>query len=222
MGHANLKHNIWVDDNDIDIDDVPFADRTGSKFAHQIKQLESQRCNLPLGWHAVFNDAIRMLKAVDCPRRDGIEFSEPAVGRGSLRIQTFYATTDKVVRGIINKLTARTECTCELCGRSYGAAYRLSSEQTLCAGCHVKNDLKENVALWLCDSYKSRSYRDTPVLEFDSLPWTIQQMVPKHKIKKLYLASQKQPILYVTPTDVLSHLNKLKVIKRLLDDSKIT
>lgn len=219
MGHAHLQDNRWVDDNGRDIDELPFADRVESKFADQVKLLEAQRRDLPSGWHPIFDDAIRSLRAVDCARRDGIEFSEPAMGRGALRIQVYYAITDKVVRGIISKLAARSECTCELCGRGYGAVYRLSSEQTLCAGCHVETELKENIDLWLGDNYKSRNYRDTPVLEFDSLPWTIQQLISKYKVRKLYLASQEQPVRYVTPTDVLSHVGKLKVIKQFLDQS---
>lgn len=203
----------------MDVDELPFADQVYSTFADQIKKLEAQRCDLPVGWHKIFNSTIRMLKAVDCPRRDGIEFSEVAVGRGSLRIQVFFAPTDKVVRGIVHKLATRTECTCELCGRSYGALYRLSSEQTLCANCHVETDLKENVSLWLDDTYKGRIYRETPVLEFDSLPWNIQQLVSRHKVRRLYLASQEQPVRYVTPADVLSRAEKMKVIKRFLDQS---
>lgn len=222
MGHAHLQYNRWVDDNGMDIDELPFADRAASKFAEQIKLLEAQRSDLPVGWHPIFNDAIRMLNAVDCPRRDGIEFSEPAMGRGGLRIQLYFATTDKVVRGIINKLTARSECTCELCGRSYGALYRHSSEQTLCARCHVETDLKQNVSLWLDDTYKGRIYRETPILEFDSLPWTLQQIVSKYKVKKLYLPSQGQPVRYVTPADVLSHAGKMKVIKQFLDPARNT
>jgi hypothetical protein len=160
---------------------------------------------------------IRMLKAVDCPKRDGIEFSDPAMGRGSLRIQVYYAPTDKVVRAIINKLSARAECTCELCGRGYGAVYRLSSEQTLCASCHVRTDLKENVGLWLDNGYKSRLYREAPVVEFESLPWSIQHMVSKQKVKMLHLVSRDHPVHYITPSDVLSQMSKLKVIRQFLD-----
>ena len=219
MAHAHLQDNRWVDDNGIDIEELPFADHMNSKFADQVKLLEAQRRDIPVGWHPIFCDTIRALKAVDCPKRDGIEFSEPAMGRGSLRIQVYYAPTDKVVRAIINKLAARSECTCELCGRGYGAVYRLSSEQTLCAGCHVRTDLKVNVELWLGESYKSRLYREAPVVELDSLPWTIKQLVPKHKVKKLHLVSRENPVQYVTPSDVLSQVSKLKVIKRYLDQS---
>lgn len=219
MGHAHLKDNHWVDDHGMDIDELPFADQVNSKFADQVKLLEAQRRDIPVGWHPIFSDMIRMLKAVDCPKRDGIEFSEPAMGRGSLRIQVYYAPTDKVVRAIISKLSARAECTCELCGRGYGAVYRLSSEQTLCSGCHVRTDLKENVELWLGDSYKSRLYRESPLVELDSLPWTIQQMVPRRKVKKLHLVARENPIQYVTPSDVISQVSKLKVIKRYLDHS---
>lgn len=217
MGHANVMNNTLVDDNGMEIDDLSFAGHAQSKFADQIKLLESQRRDVPPGWHPVFNDMIRMLRAVDCSKRDGIEFSEPAVGRGSLRIQVYDALTDKVVRGIINKMAARTECTCEHCGRGHGAVYRLSSEKTLCAGCHVRTDLKDNVALWLGEDYQSRKYRESPVMEFDSLPWSVQRMVPMHKIKKLHLASLEQPVQYVTPADVLTQLRKMKVIKRFLD-----
>ena len=219
MGHSNVLNNTLFDDNEMEIDDLPFADHAKSKFADQIKLLESQRRDVPLGWHPVFNDTIRMLKAVDCSKRDGIEFSEPAVGRGSLRIQVFFAPTDKVVRAIIQKMAARTACTCELCGRRYGTAYRPSSEQTLCPTCHVRTDLKENVGLWLGEDYRSRNYQQSPIIEFDSLPWSIQQLIPKYKIKTLPLASQTQQISYITPSAVLPQSNTMKVIKRFLDQT---
>ena len=54
-------------------------------------------------------------------------------------------------------------------------------------------------------------------MEFDSLPWSVQQMISMHKIKKLHLDSLEQPVQYVTPADVLTQLRKMKVIKRFLD-----
>ena len=55
------------------------------------------------------------------------------------------------------------------------------------------------------------------MVELHSLPWTVQRLVAKHKIKKLHLVSREHPVQYITPSDVLSQLSKLKMIQRFLD-----
>jgi hypothetical protein len=88
MAHANIVNNQMVEDAGNPVTNLPFADRVDSKFCDQIQQFELQRNNIPTGWRRIFDDAIRSLRAVDCPKRNGIEISEIAFGCGSLHIAT--------------------------------------------------------------------------------------------------------------------------------------
>ena len=218
MAHANIVNNEFVDDDRIAMRDLPFADRTASKFCDQIHQLAAAREHVPAGWQGIFDHALRSLKAVDCPKRDGIELSEMAFGCGDLHIEVYYAPVDKVVRGILNCLCKRSSCTCEVCGRGYGAVYRNSSRRTLCAGCHVKTDLAAELNRWFSESGVNRAYRKRPLIEFDSLPINIRLLIPEGRVRSLHLVSDDQ-IAYVTPDTVTAHLKTLGVMKRFLDQS---
>ena len=217
MAHANIIGNEILDDDRIPMQDLPFSDRTASKFRDQIRQLAAARDQIPAGWHGIFDHAISSLKAVDCPKRDGIELSEIAFGCGSLHIEVYYAPVEKVVRGILNCLCKRSSNTCELCGRGYSAVYRDSSRRTLCASCHVKNDLATELHRWLGENSANRSYRKRPLIEFDSLPINIQLLIPEGQIRCLRLISDDREITYVTPDAVTAQLKTLAVMKRCLE-----
>jgi hypothetical protein len=218
MAHANIRNNELVNDDGLPVKKLSFAaDRTSSKFSDQIQLLSSQRNNIPSGWTRIFDDAIRSLRAVDCPNRNGIEISEIAFSCGSMYITNYYAPTDKVVSGILRCLTKRSACTCQVCGRGYGAVYQQNSLHTLCARCHVKTDLAAELRRWLPENGASRAYRNRPIIEFDSLPKNIQLLISKGQIKRLQLISGDQAIMYVTPDAVTTHLKALVLMKRFLD-----
>ena len=220
MAQANIIGNQMVNDSRIPIRDLPFADRVASKFCAQIAQLASSREQIPAGWHGIFDHALLSLRAVDCPKRNGIEISEIAFGCGSLHIEVYYAPTDKVVRGILNCLCKRSSCTCEVCGRGYGAVYRNSSHKTLCASCHVQTDLATELNRWLSETGLARAYRKRPLIEFDSLPLNIRLLIPKRQIRCLHLISDYREIAYVTPDTVLAQIKTLSVMKRYLEPSQ--
>lgn len=218
MGHANIVNNQLVDDDRIPMRDLPFADRTASKFRDQIGQLAAARDQIPVGWRGIFDHALRSLRAVDCLKRDGIELSEIAFGAGSLHIEVYYAPVDQVVRGILNCLSKRSSCTCEVCGRGYGAVYRNSSRRTLCASCHVQTDLATELHRWFSESGASQAYRRRPLIEFDSLPTNIRLLIPKGRVRCLRLVSDDREIAYVTPDIVIAQLKSMAVMKRCLDE----
>lgn len=220
MAHANMIDNELVDDNRIPLEDLPFAERTASKFCAQIAQLAAQWDHVPLGWHGIFDHAIRSLKAVDCPKRNGIEISEIAFGQGALHLEVYYAPTDKVVRGILSCLSKRSGCTCEVCGRGYGAVYRKSSQRTLCAGCHVQQDLATELHRWISETKSSQAYRKRPLIEFDSLPVNIRLLIPEGRVRSLRLVSADREVAYVTPDTVMAQLKTLSVMKRFLEQSE--
>ena len=217
MGHANIVNNEFVDDDRIPMRNLPFADRIASKFGDQINQLAAAREQIPVGWHGIFDHALHSLRAVDCPKRNGIEISEIAFGCGSLHIEVYYAPIDKVVRGILSCLSKRSSCTCEVCGRRYGAVYRNSSRQTLCASCHVQSDLATELHRWLNETGPNRAYRKRPLIEFDSLPINIRLLIPQGRVRCLRLVSDDREIAYVTPDTMIAQLKTLAIMKRCLD-----
>ena len=219
MAHANVVDNQLVDDDRIPMKNMPFAERTASKFCDQIAQLAAERDTVPPGWRDIFDHAIRSLRAVDCPKRNGIEISEIAFGQGTVHVEVYYAPVDKVVRGILNCLSKRSSCTCELCGRGYGAIYRRSSHRTLCADCHVRVDLDAELNRWFSESGVNRTYRKRPLIEFDSLPVNIRLLIPEGRVRSLRLVSADEEIAYVTPDTVIAHSKTLSVMKRFLEQS---
>ena len=220
MAHANFVGNEFVDDERIPMRDLPFADRIASKFGDQIGQLAAARDQIPVGWQGIFEHALRSLRAVDCPKRNGIEISEIAFGSGSMHIEVYYAPVDKVVRGILNCLCKRSCNTCEVCGRGYGAVYRKSSRKTLCASCHVQADLVTELDRWFSHSGQNQAYRKTPLIELDSLPLNIRLLIPEGRVRCLRLVSDDREIAYVTPDTVIAQLKTLAVMKRCLDQAQ--
>lgn len=219
MGFANVIHNDLVDDEGQPITDLPFTERICSRFSDQITWLESQIGDVPLGWHPIFRNAIRSLRAVACKNRDGIEFSEPVSMRGALLVAVYYSVTDKVASGILYKLTNRSECTCQHCGRTYAVRFRKCSEQTLCAKCHVRVSLNDEVRRWVGDTYNHLLLCSQPLIEFDALPPNIQFLIPRHQVKSLHLESTGSRINYVTPSEMHKLKHRLEAIKRYLDEA---
>ena len=220
MAHANIIGNEILDDDRIPMQDLSYSDRTASKFRDQIGQLAAARDQIPTGWHGIFDHALRSLRAVDCTKRNGIEISEVAFGCGSLHVAVYYAPTDKVVRGILSCLSKRSSCTCEICGRGYGSVYRQSSRRTLCASCHVKNDLATELHRWLGENSANRAYRKRPIIEFDNLPTNIKLLIPAGQIRCLRLISDDREITYVTPDAVTARLKTLAIMMRCLDQPR--
>ena len=219
MPHANIIDNQLVDDDRIPLRDLPFADRMASKFRDQIEQLAAARIQIPPGWHGIFDHALKSLRAVDCPKRNGVEISEIAYGTGSMHIEVYFAPTDKVVRGILNCLTKRSSATCEVCGRVHGSVYRTTSRRTLCAGCHVRVDLVAELDRWLTENGPSRVYRKRPLIEFDSLPLNIRLLIPSGRVRCLRLISDDREIAYVTPETILDQMKAMVLMKRYLDQA---
>ena len=218
MAHANVIENELLDDymQPLTMVELQFEDRITSRFKDQIDLLESQIGDVPLGWHPIYRHAIRSLRAVDCPKRNGIEFSEPVFGRGSLTVAVYYAITDKVASGIFYKLSKRSECTCQRCGRTYGTSFRKGCHETLCTKCYVRVSLSDAISQWVRPVY----YYPDPLIEFDSLPLNIKLLIPSYKIKTLWLASSNQKIDYVKPTDLEHQRPKLEAMQRYLDETE--
>jgi hypothetical protein len=217
MSFANLIDNELVDDDGLALTELPFAERISSRFAAQVTWLASQIGDVPLGWHPIYRNAMRGLRAIACEKRDGIEFSEPVSVRGALTVAVYYAITDKVASGILFKLSKRSECTCQDCGRAYGVRFRKYNQQTLCNKCHVRASLKAELSNWVGRRF---AYNEHPFLEFDALPPNIQLLFPRNKIRTLHLESNGEKIEYVTVEELRKQTPRLEAMKQYLDATK--
>ena len=217
MAHANVINNQLVSDAESSFENKRFSSRIASRFKLHVDKFEERCSEVPPGWHTLMKDAVRMLRAVDCPKRNGIEFSEPRIVRGELRIGIYFAPTDKVVRGIIQKLIKKTTCTCQICGSGIGTIFRQGSEQTLCARCHVHTDLYSELAQWLEARPAQNLYKSRPLFVFSNLPKNIQFVIPRERVRSLYLSAQDKPLQYVTPADVQTQAAKLALMMRCLN-----
>lgn len=220
MAHANVIGNRLIVDSESSLEYRRFGSRISSKFKIQIDKLEEHFSEVPPGWLHLFRDAVRMLRAVDCPQRNGIELSVPYIQLGELRLRVYFAPTDKVVRAIVRKLIAKTTCTCSICGSGIGAIHRNDSDQVLCASCHVRIDLHSELRRWIETRPDRNLYKSQPIIEFKALPLNIQLLIPRQKIKTLHLKDVK-PIKYITHADVKEEIGKLTVMLRFLDQDKV-
>lgn len=216
MGFANFIDNKLVDDDGLALVELPFAEQISSRFSAQVTWLASQIGDVPLGWHPIYRNAMRGLRATACEKRDGIEFSGPISVRGTLTVAVYYAITDRVASGILFKLSKRSECTCQDCGRAHGVRFRKYNQQTLCNKCHVRASLKEELRNWVGCRF---AYNDHPVLEFDALPPNIKIQIPKNTIRTLNSESNGEKIDYVTIEELRKLTPRLAAIKRYLDDT---
>ena len=219
MAHANVIGNHLITDSESG-DYRRFGSQVQSRFNFQIDKLAGRISEVPLGWHHLFRDAVRMLRAVDCPKRNGIEFSEPEIQFGEFRLRVYFGPTDKAVRAIVRKLITKTTCTCCVCGRGIGAVLRKESDRVLCAGCYVRTDLQSELEQWLEIRANRNIYKSRLLMEFKELPLNIQFVIPKQKIKTLHLSDVK-PIQYVTPGDVQDQVGKLGLMMRYLNKQKM-
>lgn len=219
MAHANVIDNGLFDDEMqlLTQHQLQLEDQITSRFKDQIDLLEAHIEDVPVGWHSIFRDAVRSLRAVDCPKRNGLEFSEPVFVRGSLTVAVYHSTSDCVPSGILSKLLKRSECTCQRCGRTYGVDFRSGSHETLCSRCYVRMSLSDAISQWVRPVPR---YAD-PLIEFDTLPPNIKLLIPSHKIRTLWLASSNQKIDYVKPTDLEYQRPKLEAMKRYLDETEV-
>ena len=218
MAHANVIGNHLVTDSE-SRDYRRFGSQVQSRFNLQVDKLEQRISEVPPGWHHLFRDAVRMLRAVDCPKRNGIEFSEPEIQSGEFRLKVYFGPTDKAVRAIVRKLITKTTCTCCVCGSGIGAVLRKESDRVLCAGCYVRTDLQSELEQWLETRASRNIYKSRLLMEFKKLPLNIQFVIPNQVIKTLHLSDVK-PVKYVTPGDVKDQAGKLALMMRFLDQKK--
>lgn len=215
MAFANIIGNSYQDDFGQAQKTLPFDKPVPSRFLDQVAILEGQVKDVPTGWHVIFHDAIKALRAVNCEQRDGIEFSEPVFGRGALTVAAYEAAHDTAVGGILSKLSKRSECTCEHCGRSYSVRYRKLVHITLCARCYVRTSLEQNLPRLV----RKSSYVSAPIIELATLPPNVVLLIPKAKIRSLRLESINESIEYVRHEDLDSLRPAFDAMSRYLDET---
>jgi hypothetical protein len=225
MPHANIIDGQYVDDDFQPVDGPEFDPPSwlSRTFREVIAQLASQRDFVPPGWHRLFNETLDKLRAVSCPRRNGIELSEIAFGRGEMVIaaqgggQHNDHGSDRVVQGILNRLRQASAATCACCGTRLGVAYRRDSFATLCDRCHIHQQLDQVIDGFINED---SAYTEAPLIEWDALPLNIQAIIPQDQIKTAHLKALGVRIRYVEPETLQSLQPALKLLKRALVASR--
>lgn len=213
MGHANIISGQYVDDEFETTTGPDFDAPKPHTFADQIDCLLEQRDYVSSGWRHVFDETIRRLRAVNCTKRDGVELTEIAFGRGEMIVGAYSAVGDRVVQGILNRMRQVSASTCSCCGRRYGAGYRLDCAQTLCERCHVHSQLDQALEGIL---EGASNYTQVPLIEWDALPVNIQMIIAPEKVKVLRLESLDLNIRYVEPETLQQHRRELALMKQAL------
>jgi hypothetical protein len=213
MGHANIICGQYVDDDFEPAAGPQFEPPEPRTFSDQIDCLHEQRDYVSPGWRHVFDETIRRLKAVSCTKRDGVELTEIAFGRGEMIVGACSIHGDRVVHGILNRMRQVSASTCSCCGRRYGASYRRGAGQTLCERCHVFTQLDHALE----DILEGDSnYTQVPLIEWDALPVNIQMIIAPEKVKVMRLESPDLNIRYIDPETLQQHRRELAVMKQAL------
>lgn len=215
MAYANVIDNELVDDDGQALTELPFDEPRAAQFKEQIDILDSYTDVIPFGWQSIYLKAIKSLRAIDSPIRNGIELTEPITGGSALIVATYGWDSDHAVIGILSKLRKRSECTCQDCGRTSGVRFRKGTRQTLCNKCHVKAGLKEHLNDWVGRRYP---HHEHAVVEFDALPLNIQFLVPPNRVRTMFLAASGDQFRYVTTEELKKQTQKMEAIKRFLDE----
>lgn len=221
MPHANLIAGQYVDDENQPITGPEFdaPSPRPQTFKEAIAQLAAQGDYVPSGWRALFDETLVKLQCVNCDRRNGIEFSEIAFGRGEMVIAALGGGhgsnhgTDRVVQGILNRLRQASSVICACCGTRIGVTYRKDCFSTLCDRCHVHRQLGQLVD----DLFEGEpAYSQAPLVEWDALPPNVQALIPHDQVKTAYLKSLGVRIKYVDPQTLHALQPKLKLLKKAL------
>lgn len=221
MHHANLIAGQYVDDEYQPIDGPEFDAPSSlpQTFREAIAQLAAQRDYVPPGWRPLFDETLVKLQCVSCDRRNGIEFSEIAFGRGGMVVAALGGGhgndrgSDRVVQGILNRLRQTSSVTCACCGTRISVAYRKDCFSTLCDRCHVHEQL-ERLVDDLFDG--DPAYSQEPLVEWDALPPNVQALIPHDQIKTVQLKSLDVRIKYVESQTLQALRPKLKLLKQAL------
>ena len=213
MGHANIDCGQYVDDDFEPSTGPDFEPPKPRTFTDQIECLLRHRGYVSPGWHLVFDETIRRLKAVNCIKRDSVELTEIAFGRGEMIVGAYSPEGDRVVHGILNRMRQVSAATCSCCGRRYGASYRRDCAQTLCERCHVYTRL-EHALKGILEG--ASNYTQVPLIEWDALPVNIQMIISPEKVKVVRLESLDLNLRYVEPETLQQHRRELAVMKQAL------
>lgn len=221
MPHANFIAGQYVDDEDQSIAGPEFdaPSSTPETFKEAIEQLATQRDYVPPGWRRLFDETLVKLQCVSCDRRNGVEFSEIAFGRGEMVIAALGGGhgnnhgSDRVVQGILNRLRQASAVTCACCGTRIGVTYRKDCFSTLCDRCHVHKQLERLVD----DVFDvDPSYSLAPLIEWDALPPNVKSLIPQDQVRTAHLRTLGVRIKYVEPQTLQALQPKLKLLKQAL------
>lgn len=211
-------------------------------FQESLDRLDGMLDHIPRGWQDIYYRCVRTLRGMNCPSRAHVQLSRPTTAYGVLEVRqltqegvqegapvTAGQSADPVVQGILRKLTARSLCTCERCGRSASwratTVVRAGGEQsfmrsgTFCAHCRMPVELQRELSLWLARmTYDKEFQREHPVIPLHDLRPCLRALIPPLYVKSLPGPRGVCQIDYLLAQDLLNEKPKWREIKNYLDE----
>ena len=183
-----------------------------STYQQAVNRLAEHVTQISEGWHPIFWKCIQSLMAIRCASRDNVRFHEPISELGVLSIDCFNlsgAAVDCAVLGILRKLSKKSTCTCEQCGRKAGASKKYVEDRTLCTRCFVPIAMKKEIQHWqktLRIGKKSTSKR-YDIIAMGKFSPHVRVLIPENMIRRLQSGDSTTEIEYITLAD-LEYLDK--------------
>lgn len=193
-----------------------------SNYQQAVNRLAEHLTLIPEGWHSIYRQCIQSLLSIRCPERDNICFLEPSSEMGVLTIDCFTprgGEVDRVVLGILRKLSKKSICTCEQCGRRASASKNYVEDRTLCTRCGVPLAMKKEIQNWqktLKIGKKSISKR-YDIIAIRKFSPHVRVLIPEGMVRRLESDNSSMAIEYITLADLEQLGKQLRQVEAYLD-----
>ncbi len=195
-----------------------------SNYQQSVNRLAVNVTLIPEGWHPIYLKCIQSLMAIRCSSRDNIRFHDPSSELGVLSIDCFNlsgAAEDRAVLGILRKLSKKSTCTCEQCGRKACASKEYAEDRSLCARCFVPKVMKKEIQHWqqrLRVGKRSISNR-YDIIAMGKFSPHLRVLIPENMIRRLQSEDSTSAIEYITFADLEQLGKQLKQVEAYLDQN---
>ena len=195
-----------------------------SAYQQAVNRLAEHVTLIPEGWHPIYWKCIQSLMAIRCSSRDSIHFDEPSSEFGVLSIDCFNLSgveVDRVVLGILRKLSKKSICTCEQCGRKAYTSKKYVADRTLCTRCFVPVAMKQEIQHWqktLRIGKKSTSKR-YDIIAIRKFSPHVRVLIPEGMVRRLESDDSSMAIEYITFADLEQLDKQLRQVEAYLDQN---
>jgi len=189
--------------------------QAATPFLKDIHKLAERAGWISAGWRGAYHDSLVKLAAVACEIRGPYRLSGPFESDSKLRVA--YSGTDKVVRGILDRLKRTAECTCEICGRRGKRRDTGSSPMVLCARCAAPRLLREAIEVLMRDLAQAEINGSSCVIAYEDLPIQMRLVMQSSIWPRDALTGDDPAKPIVRVEDVRRATSMLKEVRLILD-----